>query len=483
MRVGKRVGRVEVIGLGRIGNRSGVWGTKSNPGVAICAFSLLGCAVGADPETALTFEPPVDGDGPDTGGSEGEDGDDGTGGDGTGDGGSDGGDDGSGDDGGGGDGGTSAECGNDVLEYGEECDGAEVGGTRCADFESPSGMPFGGGFLGCDEDCTFNVDQCTWCGDGETTDGEVCDGNDLNDQDCGSQGFDGGSLVCAADCQDFDTVACTVCGNDVVESDEQCDGVDLAELTCVTEGFPSGTIACDTSCMLDVSGCTFMESTFDLGNFATGGAAGSSLSAFGVGEATVQIAIPADMKWLSLRFEPRDYVSDQLSIELTSGVTVVSSCNVGAGQICDLGGSIDVAAHQGGVLVATVTDKGNDDIMTALDIHVGGGTEGISTPFSYAGVWRAPRNTSCGNSDYALWPVGPATGAVAYAWADDGNGTSSFDAGLMLDDGTIRKDMGVSAPNTTTWPAAGTPQGWYLFGTAGCDSATQFRAWHLTVTP
>ncbi len=65
------------------------------------------------------------------------------------------------------------------------------------------------------------------CGNNIQEQGETCDGTDLNSQTCVTQGFDGGTLSCSANCQSFVTSQCTVttCGNGVIDSGlgETCD--------------------------------------------------------------------------------------------------------------------------------------------------------------------------------------------------------------------------------------------------------------------
>jgi uncharacterized protein (TIGR03382 family) len=48
------------------------------------------------------------------------------------------------------------------------------------------------------------------------------------------------------------------CGNDVIDdvNDEACDGVDLGNATCASEGFTGGSLACTETCTLDTSSCT-----------------------------------------------------------------------------------------------------------------------------------------------------------------------------------------------------------------------------------
>jgi len=47
----------------------------------------------------------------------------------------------------------------------------------------------------------------------------------------------------------------SVCGNDIIESGEACEGINLDDKTCLTEGFTSGTLACSNDCSFDYSTC------------------------------------------------------------------------------------------------------------------------------------------------------------------------------------------------------------------------------------
>lgn len=74
----------------------------------------------------------------------------------------------------------------------------------------------------CDADCTAVA-----CGDGHANAaaGEMCDGSDLSDETCATQGSadgDGGSLKCAADCKKFDTSGCDEDGDGVLDGDDNC---------------------------------------------------------------------------------------------------------------------------------------------------------------------------------------------------------------------------------------------------------------------
>jgi len=46
------------------------------------------------------------------------------------------------------------ECGNDVLETGEECDGSDLGGLNCASYG------YNAGILGCSPECTIIISSC-----------------------------------------------------------------------------------------------------------------------------------------------------------------------------------------------------------------------------------------------------------------------------------------------------------------------------------
>jgi hypothetical protein len=110
--------------------------------------------------------------------------------------------------------------------------------------------------------CTSSQQPGAVCGNGVIEAGEQCDGANLGGQTCQGLGFTGGTLACGPNCT-FVTSGCTgqgpVCGNGVVEADEQCDGSDLGGHTCQGLGFTGGTLACGPSCTFDTSGCTSPE--------------------------------------------------------------------------------------------------------------------------------------------------------------------------------------------------------------------------------
>lgn len=146
-------------------------------------------------------------------------------------------------------------CGNGFIEGPEECDGDNLGGTTCAGLGAEEG-----GELLCKTDCTFDKSACVGlCSNGVIEDeyGEVCDGSNMGGIDCTSLGYNGGMLACLSDCTGFDTSNCGAkCGNGVIDEEEVCDGEDLAGETCETFGYNGGTLTCFSDCTgFDTSDC------------------------------------------------------------------------------------------------------------------------------------------------------------------------------------------------------------------------------------
>ena len=154
--------------------------------------------------------------------------------------------------------GCDGRCGDGAIQAGsgEACDGANLGGQSC---ESLGERP---GTLACDGGCAFDLSACGGrCGDGEIQAGagEQCDGADLAGQDCQTLGYYGGTLACGAQCE-YDLLDCAGfgrCGDDLVQTlvEEDCDGANLADETCETQGFYGGTLACDPTCTFIHAGC------------------------------------------------------------------------------------------------------------------------------------------------------------------------------------------------------------------------------------
>jgi len=151
-----------------------------------------------------------------------------------------------------------ARCGDEAIQtiYGEQCDGADLGGASCVT------EGYERGTLGCSDSCRFDLSGCEGagrCGDGvlQSAANEQCDGNQLDDSTCESLGFHGGILACDTSCQ-FDTTGCLGrCGDSTVQVQfgETCDGSNLQEKTCLTENYYAGTLACNEDCTLDFTSC------------------------------------------------------------------------------------------------------------------------------------------------------------------------------------------------------------------------------------
>ncbi len=147
-------------------------------------------------------------------------------------------------------------CGNGTAEGDEVCDGEDLRGETC------ESLGLVGGTLACRKDCSgYVASGCTnqpECGNNIKEPGEACDGTDLGSETCESLGLDRGTLACNENCT-FDTTGCrreSFCGNNIKEPGEACDGTDLGGETCETQGFYKGELACLSDCTgFDTSGC------------------------------------------------------------------------------------------------------------------------------------------------------------------------------------------------------------------------------------
>ncbi len=112
---------------------------------------------------------------------------------------------------------------------------------------------------GCGDDIRSSSDggAVLGCGDNILEPDEVCEGFELRDATCDSEGFSGGRLTCSSSCE-LDTSGCFTCGNDTIEADEVCDGAELRSATCasVMGAEFTGTLSCLAECgAFDTSAC------------------------------------------------------------------------------------------------------------------------------------------------------------------------------------------------------------------------------------
>jgi len=146
-------------------------------------------------------------------------------------------------------------CGNGILEPGEACDTDELNNTTCVS------LGFDYGTLTCSHICDFDTSDCRYgtpvCGDDTVDFGEDCDGDDLGGETCQSLGWETGMLHCADDCTYDDRYCCNYggCGNGILNCIEQCDGDDLGGATCESRGFSGGELACFETCEFDALDC------------------------------------------------------------------------------------------------------------------------------------------------------------------------------------------------------------------------------------
>jgi len=157
--------------------------------------------------------------------------------------------------------GTQPECGNGVVETGEQCDGTDHNGETC------EGLGHQGGVLACSSTCQFDETGCVdgVCGDGNLDPDEECDGSNVDNQTCASQGFVGGVLACSDECT-LDTTDCHQCGNGVLDTGEECDVDALDGETCQSQGFDRGELTCTSGCSFDTSACSSCgDSALDAG--------------------------------------------------------------------------------------------------------------------------------------------------------------------------------------------------------------------------
>lgn len=141
-------------------------------------------------------------------------------------------------------------CGDGVMEAGETCDGADLGGVTCET------LGFDSGALTCVDDCSgFDTSDCSEgtsaCGDGVLDEGELCDGEEFGGVTCETVGYFGGTLGCQEDCMAYDLDACQTdspCGNGVIDDAEVCDGTLLTGQSCASLGYLSGALTCADDC-------------------------------------------------------------------------------------------------------------------------------------------------------------------------------------------------------------------------------------------
>lgn len=127
-------------------------------------------------------------------------------------------------------------CGDGTRQAPEECDTLDLDGQTC------ESQGRNGGTLSCQVDCQFDLSQCDGCGDGELEGLEECDDGQANS--------DTAPDACRTDCR------LARCGDGVADTGEACDGAAPGATTCQAAGYDGGTVICDAQCEVSYVGCT-----------------------------------------------------------------------------------------------------------------------------------------------------------------------------------------------------------------------------------
>jgi hypothetical protein len=157
-------------------------------------------------------------------------------------------------------------CGDGVVNGIEACDGSDLNGKTCLDFQSTDAAG-----LACTPDCSFDKSGCHgYCGDGIKGTAEQCDGADFGGKTCAdfsppgttNKFYPGGTLSCTVDCM-VNIGSCTGgwCGDGIKQFSEACDMTDFGQppQTCITLNHPGAVtpLVCDpTSCAFTDDSCS-----------------------------------------------------------------------------------------------------------------------------------------------------------------------------------------------------------------------------------
>jgi subtilisin-like proprotein convertase family protein len=217
-------------------------------------------------------------------------------------------------------------CGNGALDGKELCDGGTLDGADCVS----EGFALGGE-LACASSCAdYDTSGCivSDCGNDIIEGPEVCDGVAFAAEDtCVGEGFAGGELGCAASCLALDTSSCVsqLCGNDIREDGEVCDGPELGANTCVTLGFDGGSPLCADDCQSFTNDSCFGEHVYcatpdlPIADFPGPGAL-SDIVVQGLAGAVTDVDVYVDIShgWVSDLDVYVGHVESFIAVELTT---------------------------------------------------------------------------------------------------------------------------------------------------------------------
>lgn len=202
-----------------------------------------------------------------------------------------------------------AVCGDGVVDLGEECDGADLGGATCTSV--PGG--YTGGTLACGASCHYDTTACVLpgCGNGEVGLGEECDdGNDSNTDACLNNctvAACGDGFVWAGieDCDDGNAQNTDACLNDCTVA--ACgDGYIWISQEACDDGNSSNGDGCSSACAVeDYSACDGQPSVCTCVVY--------------VNWASTSPSIPAGSSWLNAYASFRDGINHAGTLAANAG--------------------------------------------------------------------------------------------------------------------------------------------------------------------
>lgn len=148
-------------------------------------------------------------------------------------------------------------CGDTILDDGEVCDGNNLNRQNCTNFN------YTGGILECLNDCSgYNFGGCEGeevCGNGIILGSELCEPSNIRGRTCENEGYEGGTLKCRNDCLRYDYSECTgnksICGDEKVTGSEECDNNNLSNKSCENLDYDFGVLSCYTNCSFNFENC------------------------------------------------------------------------------------------------------------------------------------------------------------------------------------------------------------------------------------
>jgi hypothetical protein len=164
------------------------------------------------------------------------------------------------------------DCGNGIIDTGEECDSENLGGKQCGDING-----YYSGDLSCNG-CLFDLTACntmeedlelscnTYAKEGTT--GNCIDFNQYYGTKyvSGNYSFDEGCNLDLSGCigegienppENGLPEIESICGNGILEGNEVCDGSNLNGKSCADFGFNNGYLICTGNCAFNISECYY----------------------------------------------------------------------------------------------------------------------------------------------------------------------------------------------------------------------------------